>query len=156
MDAAPARLALALDELGADVERVGPREWGVRLPSEARGAITVGIGCGERTVALRAFFMRGPDLDHEGVYRRVLRKNLDLRSWRFAVDDDGDLHLLADLPAAEVSAARLDDLLGQLVTCVDETFESAVRLGFDVPPGVRVTGPPPRPGAPDGATPGPS
>jgi len=147
MDAAPARLALALDELGADAERVGPREWGVRLPSLARGAITAGIGCGERTVTLRAFFMRGPDRDHDAVYRRVLRKNLDLRDWRFAVDDSGDLYLAADLPIGEISADRLDGLLGQLVLCVDETFESVVRLGFDVPEGVRVTGPPPAPAA---------
>lgn len=145
MDAGPARLALALEQLGADAERVGPREWGVRLPSEARGAITAGIGCGERTVVLRAFFLRGPDRDHESVYRLLLRRNLDLRVWRFALDPSGDVHLVADVPVAEVTADRLDELLGQLVVCVDETFERTMRLGFDVPAGVRVTGAPPPP-----------
>ena len=91
---------------------------------------------------LRAFFLRGPDRDHEAVYRRLLRKNLDTRDWRFAIDDDGDLYLLADTPLDGLDVDRLDGLLGSLSTLVDETYESVVRLGFAVPEGT-IFGPPP-------------
>lgn len=134
-----------LDDMGVGAERVGPREWALRLPSDARGSVAVGIACGERTVTVRAFFMRAPDRDHAAVYRRVLRKNHDMHEWRFCVDDAGDLFLVASVPAVDVTEERLDDLLGLLVVYVDETFEATVRAGFDIPPGVSVSGPPPRP-----------
>ena len=101
-----------LDEIGAEAERRGEREWGVRLPSAKRGAVTALLTARERTLDVRAFFLRGPDRDHEAVYRRLLRKNLDTRGWRFAIDDDGDLYLLADTPLAGLDVDGLDGLLG--------------------------------------------
>jgi hypothetical protein len=135
MDAAPARIARYLEEIGAEAERRGEREWGVRLPSAKRGAVAALLTARERTLSVRAFFLRGPDRGHEAVYRRLLRKNLDTRDWRFAVDDDGDVYLLADTPLAGLDVDALDRLLGSLSTLVDETYESAVRMGFDVPEG---------------------
>jgi len=144
MDADPARISRYLDEIGAEAERRGEREWGVRLPSAKRGAVTALLTARERTLAARAFFLRGPDRDHESVYRRLLRRNLDTRGWRFAVDDDGDLYLLADTPLAGLDLDGLDGLLGSLSTLVDEAYEGVVRMGFEVPEGTTF-GPPPRP-----------
>jgi hypothetical protein len=135
MDPDPARISGYLDEIGAEAERRGEREWGVRLPSAKRGAVTALLTARERTLTVAAFFLRGPDRDHESVYRRLLRKNLDTRDWRFAIDDDGDLYLLADTPLAGLDVDGLDGLLGSLSALVDETFESAVRMGFEVPEG---------------------
>ena len=142
MDAAPPDIALHLDEIGADAERLAEREWAVRLPSAKRGAVTAGLVVGERTLTLRAFVVRGPDRDHEGVYRRLLHKNLSTRAWRFAIDDDGDVFAVADAPLAGLDADVLDGLLGALCTLIDETYESVVRMGFDVPTDT-VFGPPP-------------
>ena len=142
MDADPARISRYLDQIGAETERRGEREWGVRLPSAKRGAVSALLTARERTLAVRAFFLRGPDRDHASVHRRLLRKNLDTRDWRFAIDDDGDLYLLADTPLACLDLDGLDGLLGSLSTLVDETFESVVRMGFDVPEGT-VFGPQP-------------
>jgi hypothetical protein len=142
MDAEPARISGYLDEICAEAEPRGEREWGVRLPSAKRGAVTALLTAGERSLALRAFFLRGPDRDHEAVYRRLLRKNLDTRDWRFAIDDDGDLYLLAEAPLAGLDVDYLDGLLGSLSTLVDETYESVVRMGFEVPKGTTF-GPPP-------------
>ena len=142
MDADAAPISRYLEQIGAEAEPRGGREWGVRLPSEKRGAVTALLTARERTLAARAFFMRGPDRDHEAVYRRLLRRNLDTRDWRFAVDDDGDLYLLADTPLAGLDVDRLDGLLGSLSTLVDETYESVVRMGFEVPEGTTF-GPPP-------------
>jgi hypothetical protein len=145
-------VATGLDEIAAyletmGAERRGEREWGVRLPSAKRESIGAGIAVRERTLTIRSFVMRGPDRDHEGVYRRVLQKNLVTDHWRFALDGSGDVYLVADLALAGLDADALDGLLGSLCAVVDETYESIVRMGFDVPEGTEFRPPPPRPGA---------
>lgn len=142
VDAAPARIALYLDQIGAEAERRDEREWSVRLPSQKRGAIGALLRARERSLSLTAFVLRGPDRNHEAVYRRLLRKNLDTRDWRFAVDDDGDVYLMAEAPLEDLDADALDGLLGSLCTLVDETYESVVRTGFDVPEGTEFRPPP--------------
>ncbi|MGB1676164.1 MAG: YbjN domain-containing protein [Miltoncostaeaceae bacterium] len=128
-----------LDGIGVDAERLGAREWSIRVPSVKRGIVAVAAEAGERTLALRAFFMRGPDRAHSDVYRRALRKNLDMHHWRFAVDDAGDLWLLAEAETSVLGSDGLDGLLGLLSTYVDESFEGILRLGFEVPPGQGVS-----------------
>lgn len=142
MTGSPARFALLLDEIGADVERSGPRTFVVRVPTVRRGLVAVLVETGERTLRADAFFMRGPDRDHEAVYRRVLQRNLEGGRWHFALDGDGDLYLVLRIPLAGVDARTLDELLGEFSMTVDETFEGIMRLGFDVPAGTP-TGPPP-------------
>jgi len=139
---APVRIAGYLEQLGAESERLGEREWSVRLPSTKRGAVAAIVSVRERTLTIRAFVLRGPDRDHEGVYRRLLGKNLSTAHWRFALDDDGDVYLVADATLATLDADALDGLLGALCTVVDETYESVVRMGFDVPKGTQFRPPP--------------
>jgi hypothetical protein len=143
MDDAPERIGAYLEELGAPCERRGEREWTVMLPSHKRGGVGARLIAGERTLALRAFFMRGPDREHEAFYRRLLQKNLGTSAWRFALDRDGDVHLVAEAPLDALTGERLDELLGTLATIVDETYESAVRTGFAVPEGTEFRPPPP-------------
>ena len=82
------------------------------------------------------------------MYARLLRKNLDTRHWRFAIDDDGDLFLLADARLDGLDVDVLDGLLGALSTLVDEIYESVVRMGFEVPEGTDVR---PAPAGPEPA-----
>src|SRR5207302_2976797 len=132
---ASARIGGYLEEIGAEVERSGPRQWAVRVPSAKRGSVAVGIACGDATLSLHAFFMRAPDRNHERVHERLLRKHLATYAWRFAIDDYGDLFLVAQTPLACVSAEELDRLLGTLSTYVDEVYESVLREGFVVAEG---------------------
>jgi hypothetical protein len=143
MEDGPAKVALWLEEIGVERDRLSDREWTLRVPSARREVVAVALTCRERSIALRAFFLRGPDRNHEAVYRRLLRKHLDTEAWRFAVDDAGDLWLCAEMPLEGARTADLDGLLGLLSTSVDETFESTVRTGFEVPEGMRVSGRPP-------------
>ncbi len=142
MDADPARIARYLEEIGAEAERQGEREWGLRLPSTKRGAIGAALSVRERTLTIRAFVLRGPDRAHEEVYRRLLHKNLTTPHWRFAIDADGDVFLVCDASLAALDADALDGLLGSLCSVVDETYESVVRTGFDVPEGTEFRPPP--------------
>ncbi len=143
VDGGPALINLWLGQIGADAERLGDNDWTVRVPSVKREVIAVTLHANERTLSLRAFFMRGPDRAHEAVYRRVLTKNLEMRIWRFAADDAGDLWLVADAETSSLGRDGLDGILGLLSTYVDESFEGVLRMGFAVPHGVQLTGAPP-------------
>lgn len=131
-----------LDQIGAQAERLGPREWSVRVPSATRGEVAVAIHARERTLGMRAFFMRGPDRAHLDVFRRILRKNLDMHAWRFALDDAGDLWLVTEAQISVLGHDGLDGLLGLLSTYMDETFQSVLRAGFDLSEGAGVGLPP--------------
>ena len=128
------RLAAAVATLGLDATRAGGGEWHVRLPSEARRTFGAVLRGAERTVTLTAFFIRTPDRNREAVFRRLLRRNLDLGDWRFAVDDHGDIYLRAVADGATLDAGRLDELLGALVTLMDAAHGPLMELGFEVPP----------------------
>jgi hypothetical protein len=141
VDALPNRIALFLEQIGAEHERRSERHWRIRLPSATRGAVRAGLTLRERTLTVQAFVLRGPDRDHAGVYRRLLRKNLDTRHWRFALDDAGDVFAVADAPLAGLDADGLDGLLGALAALVDETYEGVVRQGFEVPDDAEVRAP---------------
>jgi hypothetical protein len=136
------RIAAYLEEIGAQAERRGPRQWAVVVPSAKRGSVVAGLACGDSTLSLHAFFMRAPDRRHERVYARLLRKHLSTYAWRFALDDAGDLFLVAQAPIDAVTAEELDRLLGTLSTYVDEVYEGVLREGFDVPEGTVIAPPP--------------
>jgi hypothetical protein len=139
-----ARVGACLSEMQlSPVPRRGAG-WSIELPSSRRGVIGVGIFARERTVRMSTFFMRAPDRDHVAVYRRLLERNLQMAYWHFGLDRDGDLFLAAQFEDDQVSVPFLDAALGLVVTYVDETYETILRLGFDVPAHVAV-GPPPQP-----------
>lgn len=132
-----------LAEIGAPHERREDGTWTVRVPCEARGELPVGIDPGERTLTLTAFVVRGPDRAHEAVYARLLRRHLSSHVWRFALDEAGDIFVVAVVPRAGLGAGDLDEVLGALSVLIDAAYEAIVRTGFDVPAGAQVTGTPP-------------
>lgn len=137
------RLAAVIAGLGVEAVRSGPDEWAVAVPSEIRGEISVIVNLRESGVRLSSFLMRRPDRNHGEVATRLMRRNLRTWLWRFALDDDGDLFLVADLPVGAVDEVTLDRALGAFSVLVDESYETTVRSAFDVPQGTRFGPPPP-------------
>ncbi len=135
-------LLTALDALGLEPQRVEGGGVAVALPSEARGSFVVQMRRTERAVRFRSFIMRSPDRRHLEVYARLLRKNLDARDWRFAVDDDGDVYIGAYVPPDVLEGEGLDGVLGAACALVDAVFEGIARTGFDIPPGMSLRPPP--------------
>jgi Putative bacterial sensory transduction regulator len=133
-------LDAALRACGA--EQQAPRQWAVQVPVEKRGPLAVAIGVGDHTLTLRTFVMRGPDRAYEDVYHRLLRKNDESRIWRFALDKDGDVFAVADLPTETLTESLIDGSLGLLAALVDESYEGILRTGFDIPQDTPL-GPPP-------------
>ena len=143
MAASTRSVSALLDDLGLAPRIAEDGVW-VAVPSERRGSVAVQIAIGERTLTLRAFIMRAPDLGHHEVYRRLLRKNHEAGMWAFSLDELGDVFLVASRPASSLDGEALDGILGSLSALVDETFEGIVRAGFALPPELPIGGPPNR------------
>jgi hypothetical protein len=126
------RVLADLEALGIEATQPTTGTITARLPSQSRGEVAVHLAFEERSVSLQAFVMRGPDRAHEAVYRRLLSRHFDRSRWRFALDQDGDIFLVA---RSEIDGfqVRLDGLLGELTVLVDETYEGTLRTGFVVP-----------------------
>jgi len=131
------RLEDLVGDLGAAMSPSARGGWVVRVPTERRGEIAAHVVERERTVAIRAFVMRGPDRAHADVYRRLLGKNLEPGPWRLALDADGDIVAAAYLERDGLDADRLDSVLGALSSLVDEIFDGILRTGFVVPDAAR-------------------
>ena len=144
MDAAsaPSLIAHFLEEIGVEADRRGERAWSASVPCAKRGSVGVLILVRERSLTLRAFVVRAPDRNRVDVWERLLGKNLTTRDWRFGTDADGDVYAVADAPLAGLDADTLDGLLGSLSALIDETYESLVRTGFEVPEGTEFAPPP--------------
>lgn len=123
-------LADVVAGLGAETVPATGGGWIVRVPTERRGSLSVVVSESERTVALRAFILRGPDQGHREVYRRLLEKNLDIRHWRFGLDGDGDVVAAADVLRDSLDVDLLDGLLGALSATVDEIAAGIIQTGF--------------------------
>lgn len=137
-----AQIEASLAALGLEPERTHGGVV-VTVPSERRGSFQVLVTAGERGATMRAFIMRNPDRQHEAVYHRLLSVNFTATAWRFALDPDDDVFLVAQLAADALGPDRLDQALGEACTVVDSVFEGIARVGFDIPDGMSLRPPPP-------------
>jgi hypothetical protein len=106
------------------------RAFDVMVPSYWKESIAVTLEIGERSLRAEAFFMRAPEDEAGRAYGVLLERNHRSRAWRFAAGETGDVWLVADLPLPVVDEESLDQLLGGLVTLVDETYRPYFRLAF--------------------------
>jgi hypothetical protein len=84
-------------------------------------------------VSFYFFMVRGPHQNHEALYRLLLKKNLRTFAMKYALDADGDVWLVAELPRAGFDARELDRILGVFYQEAEAAFEPLVHLGY---PGV--------------------
>jgi hypothetical protein len=131
VDAARAVIEEWLDGAGLEHELGGrPGEYVVQLPGETKLRTTVSLLLGDRGLSASAFVVRRPDENHEAFYRRLLRSNVRLPGIAFALDDVGDVFLVARLPIEAVTDDAIDDLLGAILATSDGSFNDLLALGF--------------------------
>lgn len=123
-------LRSALETLDVEHEQLSDREFLVPLRGEHKLVTNTLLAVGDSSLLVEAFFMRGPDENHEAVYRYVLQRNLRTYGVHFAIDKMGDLYLTGRLPLEAISAVEVDRLLGSVLTYADEMFNPAIGLGF--------------------------
>ena len=100
------------------------------LPGERKLQTPVRVDVGDHALGVHAFVCRNPDENHEGVYRWLLERNLQLYAVAFAVDHPATSTSTARLPLALVTPEELDRLLGAVLASADESFNTILELGF--------------------------
>lgn len=109
---------------------VGDDRWLTMLEGHWKRTIPVLLDLGDRRLTVTSLFSGVPDEGHEEVYRILLQRNQRPGPVHFALDDEGDLILTGAIPLAAVDAEVFDELLGQVLTVSDETFNQVLRTGF--------------------------
>src|SRR5260221_7267074 len=129
---AAARTAIesALADLDLESEQPSAGTYVVKLPGDHKLWTTCSLVVGDHTLSLNAFVARRPDENHEGVYRWLLERNTRLGSLAFALDHLGDVYLVGRLPLGLVTAADVDQLLGEALSASDSSFDQLLELGF--------------------------
>ena len=130
----------------AEVQPLGDNAWLITLAGHVRQKINIAAVERPDRLSFYFFMVRGPRENHEELYRVLLRKNLRTFAMKYALDADGDVWLMAELPKAGFDAAEMDRLLGVFYQESESAFEALVHLGY---PGVF---PPLGPVPPDGKT----
>lgn len=103
----------------------------VELPGEHKLKIPVAFTVGAHSVAINAFVIRAPDEHVAQVHRWLLRRNQKLFAVAYAVDHLGDVYLVGRLPAAAVTPASVDEILGSIAATADGDFDVLLRMGFE-------------------------
>lgn len=126
----PDEIAAALTELGVDFVRPEDDAMLVTLPGERRHRTLVWLLVGAHHVVVESFVCRKPDENTEQVYRFLLQRNAQLRSVAYAVDGDGDIHLVGRLGRASLTADELNTVLGVVLATSDADFNPILERGF--------------------------
>jgi hypothetical protein len=129
-DPAAILLETALREAGLPFEQVAERRWMTMLAGEWKRTIPVMLDLDERSLRITSLLAGVPDEGHEEVYRILLQRNQRPLPVHFALDDEGDLVLVGQLPRAAIDERAIDELLGAILTLSDETFNQVLRTGF--------------------------
>lgn len=126
----PDDIAAALTELVVDFVRHEDDAFLITLPGERRYRTLVWLVAGEHDVLVESFVCRKPDENTEQVYRFLLQRNAQLRSVAYAVDADGDIHLVGRLGRRALSPDELNTILGVVLATSDADFNAILERGF--------------------------
>ncbi len=129
-EAAAAAIEAALADLGLAYENPRPGAYLVKLAGQHKLATMTWLVVGAHSLGVEAFFCRQPDENHAAFYRFLLERNGRMYGVHFSLDRVGDVYLTGKLPLTGVTGPDIDRLLGCVLTYADETFDSALELGF--------------------------
>ena len=116
---------------GTTNERVHSDFWYVRIPGVARSWIPVEIEVMERTVKLTSNVIVEPDEQRAEVYELLLRHNHAAPGVAFSIAGrDAVIYLVTRIPHEELTEAKLDLLVGQIVEETEKTFRTILEIGF--------------------------
>jgi Putative bacterial sensory transduction regulator len=118
-----------LDDAGLDYELSGDAIT-VVLPGEHKLRTTVSLVPGGHSLSVNAFVARHPDENVDAVHRWLLERNRRLFAIAYAIDQLGDIYLVGRIPAAAVTPAMLDQVLGAVLSEADGSFNTILELGF--------------------------
>jgi hypothetical protein len=81
-------------------------------------------------LGINAFVIRKPDENVAQVHEWLLRKNANMYSVAFAINEIGDIYLVGRLSHAAVSERELDKVIGSVLQYSDAAFNPLLEIGF--------------------------
>jgi hypothetical protein len=106
----------------------GDYHWLVRVPSEEKGVITIWWRLAQRRVHVECELLPTPEESHESLYRYLLTRNARLGVVHCAIGPEEGIYLVGAMDLAEVSVARVDEVVAACVTYVDEMYPTAMSI----------------------------
>jgi hypothetical protein len=129
-----AAIEAALQGLGVDFVQEQPGAFLLTLPGERRHRTLAWLIVGQHELLIESFVCRRPDENAEGVLRFLLQRNARLRTVAYALDADGDIHLVGRLGIDNLAPDKLQDeldtVIGVLLSTSDEDFNQILERGF--------------------------
>jgi len=129
----PEQIEAALTELGVEFTSEPHGAFLLTLPGERRHRTLLWLIVGSHELLVESFVCRAPDENRECVYRYLLQRNSRLRSVAYALDVDGDIHLVGRIGLATLGdhpAAELNTVLGVVLSTADKDFNQLLERGF--------------------------
>ena len=108
----------------------GVRRWLIRLTGEEKQFISVWFSLRQRSLAVEAYFMPGPEENVEQLWTYLLRLNARLAGLRFALGLEEAVYLMGAIPVRSVNDEELDRLLGAAYAYSEAYFRPAMRIGY--------------------------
>jgi hypothetical protein len=102
----------------------------IRLKGEEKDVITLWLSLRQRTVFAETELMPAPDEHREELYRYLMVKNHELRELHLAIGPEEGIYLVTQIPVAELTIDRMDELVGATVHYVDELYPTAMSMGL--------------------------
>src|SRR4051795_7828629 len=89
------------------VDEDDPHTFTLDFETTVREHLRVSVIVTEDWVVISHIFGRNPAENEATVHRRLLEVNWNLNGCKFAVDEEGDVILLTELPASDLDAPEL-------------------------------------------------
>jgi hypothetical protein len=108
----------------------GERRWIARVTGEQKATFSIWFHLKQRSLHVETYMMPAPEENEAQVYEHLLRRNLKLRGFCFAIGAEDAVFLIGEIPVERINDAELDRLFGSAYSYVEQCFRPAMRLGF--------------------------
>ena len=118
-----------LQSAGLDFEQ-DKNTFLVTLKGEKKLQTHCALIVGDHSLSINAFVIRKPDENEAGVHHWCMSKNASMYGLAFAINQLGDIYLVARLPLGAVNAKELDRIIGSVLQYSDSSFNPLLEIGF--------------------------
>jgi len=127
---ADAVVEAALTARALEWERGPEGRFVVTLPGTRKQKTVCTLAVGEQALRIEAFVLRRPDENREQLWEFLLRRNARTYGVAYSVDQVGDVYLVGRVALHSITDEEVDRLLGSVLTCADEPFDTMLEIGF--------------------------
>ena len=106
------------------------RRWVARVEGEEKSHFAVWFQLRQRSLHVETYVLPAPEENVAQTFEYLLRRNLKMHGFRFAIGAEDAVYLVSEIPVEWVDDDELDRLLGSTYAYVEQSFRPAMRLAF--------------------------